>query len=124
VSIVVAARVPTERVTGGAALLLANGSRRIRWNSISDPAHVYYTLEPEGARSVASMTNPTDLGGAARRVRVATCNLLGCGPASPFFDIPVPPLQQVCAGGLVNGPGGGCVPDSRPQPDPNRLPGL
>ena len=92
--------IPTD---GGGGNLSNATEVRIGWDDAA-PSRLYSTVEVDKAGVITRLASlgsgmifPVD--GAARRVRVAACNTLGCGPATAWTEVATPPgfsLPPVC----------------------------
>jgi len=128
ISINVSNRKPTARALPPTSILLQNTSAPIRVGMPAQPdlAHMFFTLEIEqfnGTRTSQAVTTSTTQVSGGKRARVASCNLLGCGLPSDFVDLPQQQvIFEICTAGSIRGPGGTCVPDTRPTIDPNLRP--
>ncbi|RYF43763.1 MAG: hypothetical protein EOO25_02025 [Comamonadaceae bacterium] len=100
---------PMIPADGGGPDLSRATEVRVGWDDAA-PSRLYSTVEVDKSGSItrlaslgSGMVFPVD--GATRRVRVAACNTLGCGPASAWTDVATPPAFQLPPV---------CVPPKRP----------
>lgn len=108
VEVKVPTHMPTITLSGGSTINQATPEIPVAWSDLA-PTRLYSTLELDANGSISRSAVEAQrivlpVGTLVTRFRVAACNTLGCGPATPWTTLQKPPLNLVPL----------CVPPQRP----------